>query len=112
MLLDVLQIFAGRSLGRIALAHVTESTSELGETLAIAAVAKPRHRQMIGLAEMRPSQQRHSRFVEEFHGRENYNRSNRNREYARSRSTVCNALRAATGIGSSAGSYFTMSMAF
>jgi hypothetical protein len=41
LLLDVLEVFAGRPPGRILLAHVTETSSEFGEPLAIGALSEP-----------------------------------------------------------------------
>ena len=49
LLLDVLQIIPGGSVGGILLAHVTESAGELGQTLAIGALSEPFHLEVVGL---------------------------------------------------------------
>jgi hypothetical protein len=49
--LDVRQILASRSLRRIVLAHVTQPTRELRESLTIGALTEPRDRQMLRRAE-------------------------------------------------------------
>ena len=47
LLLDVLQVLARLSLGRIVLAHVTETAGELGELFAAGALADPIDRQVL-----------------------------------------------------------------
>src|SRR5258708_20459491 len=52
LVLDVLQVFARRPPGGIVLTHVAEPPRELRQPLAIAAVALPLDRQMLGFGEI------------------------------------------------------------
>ena len=58
LLLDVLEVLARLALRRIVLAHVAEPAGELGEPLAVGAVADPVHRQMLRAGEARAREQR------------------------------------------------------
>jgi hypothetical protein len=49
LLLDVLQIIPGGSVGGILLAHVTEPAGELGQALAIGALSEPFHLKVVRL---------------------------------------------------------------
>jgi len=62
LLLDVLQILASGSIGRILLAHVTQATGEFGEPLAIGTLAEPADLQVIWLQESRARQKRYDGF--------------------------------------------------
>src|SRR5688500_864977 len=57
LLLDVLEVVPGRALGGILLTHVAETARELGQPLAIGALAKPVDLEMIRLEESRTRQQ-------------------------------------------------------
>ena len=68
LLLDVLQIFARRPVGRILLTHVAESPGELGKSLAVGALAEPFHGKMRRFSEGRTRQNSDSRLCKN-HGR-------------------------------------------
>jgi hypothetical protein len=53
LLLDVLQIIARRAAGGILLAHVAETTGELGQPLAVGALSEPVDPEVIGFEERR-----------------------------------------------------------
>src|SRR5215831_6486271 len=67
LLLDVLEVLAGWTLGRIVLAHVTQSPGEFGESLAIGAVAHPRHREMLRAGKAWTRDEREDRLGVEVH---------------------------------------------
>src|SRR5262249_33339753 len=67
LLLDVLEVLAGRTLGRIVLAHVTQTPGEFGESLTIGAVAHPRHRQMLRAGKAWTRDEREDRLGVEVH---------------------------------------------
>src|SRR5215467_13807955 len=67
LLLDVLEVLAGRTLGRIVLAHVTQTPGEFGESLAVGAVAHPRHREMLRAGKAWTRDEREDRLGVEIH---------------------------------------------
>src|SRR5215467_7655288 len=67
LLLDVLEVLAGRTLGRIVLAHVTQTPGEFGESLAVGAVAHPRHREMLRAGKAWTRDEREDRLGVEVH---------------------------------------------
>src|SRR2546423_12573214 len=59
LLLDVLEILAGRAVGRILLTHVAQTSGELCESLTVGALAKPRNLELLRLQIYRTRQQRY-----------------------------------------------------
>src|SRR2546423_2715123 len=59
LLLDVLEILAGRAVGRILLTHVAQASGELCESLTVGALAKPTNLEMLRLQKNRTRQQRY-----------------------------------------------------
>jgi hypothetical protein len=49
LLLDVLEVFARRAVGRVLLAHVAKTAGKLRQSLAIGALSEPADLQVIGL---------------------------------------------------------------
>ena len=67
LLLDVLEVLGGGAIHGVVLAHVAQPARVLGETLAIARLTAPLHREMFRFEELRAGDQGDAGRTEDFH---------------------------------------------